>query len=207
MDRDFSSVAFDAGVLGALFYRDPASEEGRPTFRWVCSDGASGAWTSGQPGASDLIVEMGSAIGDEGEERLHKAYNRLFVGPFKLPAPPWGSVYLDPEQVIFGNETLELRDWMRGNGVELHLPDKEPEDHFGIMLSMFSFAAQSGVPDDQLEVFLSHHLLPWSGRFLELFEAGADDGFYSAAARLAKVTLDDWMERFGIEPEERKLYR
>ena len=33
---------------------------------------------------------------------LTEQYQNLFIGPNELLAPPWGSVYLDPECVIFG---------------------------------------------------------------------------------------------------------
>ena len=69
---------------------------------------------------------MAKATEDDGLHEIHLEYNRLFIGPSKLPAPAWGSVYLDPENVIFGIETLELREWMRASGVNMTLAEKEP---------------------------------------------------------------------------------
>ncbi len=51
-----------------------------------------------------------------------------------LPAPPWGSVWLDKESVLFGDSTLALRQWMRENGIALEADGNEPEDHFGTVL-------------------------------------------------------------------------
>lgn len=33
-------------------------------------------------------------------EALDTTYQELFIGPAALSAPPWGSVYLDPESVL-----------------------------------------------------------------------------------------------------------
>jgi TorA maturation chaperone TorD len=33
----------------------------------------------------------------ESKETIPEAWQRLFIGPWALPAPPWGSVWLDKE--------------------------------------------------------------------------------------------------------------
>ena len=73
---------------------------------------------------------------NKGMEKLNDDYQALFIGPNALPAPPWGSVYLDKEAVIFGSSLLELRNFMRQHGISLQLAQKEPEDHFGLMMMM-----------------------------------------------------------------------
>ncbi|MFR1639066.1 MAG: hypothetical protein ACLSVD_07750 [Eggerthellaceae bacterium] len=35
-------------------------------------------------------------------------------------APPWGSVYLDSESVLFGDSCIALGRWMRARGIGLH---------------------------------------------------------------------------------------
>ncbi len=221
MSKGYDSIAFEAATLGSLFYHDPATESGRAALLMLAGDEAQQAWESAQPESGELIEKLkgpivrdavyGASGGASGEElsasELHLDFNRLFIGPYRLPAPPWGSVYLDSENVIFGNETLELREWMRKNGLVLNLPEKEPEDHFGLILLMLSFAVQQGIADDQIDELLSHHLLSWAPRFLELFAQGAESDFYAGLAKLASITLDAWATRFGIEPEKRRLYR
>ncbi len=68
------------------------------------------------------------------EESLPQARQRLFIGPYALPSPPWGSVWLDRESVLFGDSTLALRQWMRENGIQFEMQQNEPEDHFGSLL-------------------------------------------------------------------------
>lgn len=76
-----------------------------------------------------------------------------------LPAPPWGSVWLDKENVLFGDSTLALREWMRANGIGHATQGQEPEDHFGTLLLLAAWLCESA----QVEAFsqlLAWHLLP-----------------------------------------------
>ena len=205
MGTRYAAVADSAAILGALFYYDPTSEKCSGVIDWVggCDPAA---WEFGQPRAAAAIEAMRAALGQESPEQLHKAYNRLFIGPYALPAPPWGSVYTDPEGVLFGNLTLSVRQWMRTVGVDMRLPDKEPEDHFGLMLMMLSWGAAQ-VDDAALDQLVGEYLLPWAPRFLELFAAGADDAFYEGLAALAQATLSDWQARFALTVPEVRLAR
>lgn len=221
----FKEIAQETALLGSLFYADPAEER---ILAWLARAETADEWGFGQPDAASelscLAGEAEKALADEEAcLRIHRDYNRFFVGPFKLPASPWGSVYTDPEGVLFGNNTLGVRQWMRDNLVKVNLKDKEPEDHFGLMLLMVSWAAQNDVPDEKIAGLFEEHLLPWSGRYLELledaasrsFDQHADEGyedgepsaFFASLARLARCTLHDWRHRYDLHPAEVKLSR
>lgn len=219
----YQIIAQSAAVLGTLFYRDPTSEENQGVLDWLALPDTPSSWEFGQPKAAQHISALANSVEEEGPERLHESYKRFFVGPYKLPAPAWGSVYTDPESVLFGNETLAVRQWMRDNLVRINLKDKEPEDQFGLMLLMASWAINNDVADDQVRCLFEDHLLPWSGRFLELFTQAAEDqnpeppmanveaplpsAFYAALGNLAQVTLADWQQRFDWTPRKAPLSR
>lgn len=208
MTRSFNDIAQWSSILGSLFYHDPRSEKGAAAVTFVCCAETAQAWPFGQPEAAEACSKLAKAATREGGSGLHEDFNRMFVGPEKLPAPAWGSVYLDPENVIFGNETIELREWMRETGVTMTLPDREPEDQFGLMLLMAAFCAQTDTSEEALRQLLEYHLLPWAYRFLDQFEEGAGaDSFYAAAAQLARCTLKAWEMDFDLTPEPRRLYR
>lgn len=209
METAFHDISQWAGILGSLFYHDPTSEKGATAVKFVSSEGTAQAWPFGQPEAQTSLETMAKAVENNGLHEIHLEYNRLFIGPAKLPAPAWGSVYLDPESVIFGIETIELRQWMRENGVNMTLEEKEPEDQFGLMLMMAAFCTSSENCDNAaLRKLFEYHLLPWVFRFLDQFEEGAGaESFYSALAQLARATLRDWQQRFNLQPEQRKLFR
>lgn len=209
MSKYSENVAQAAALLGTIFYQDPVSEKGKAVFEWFAAKDAASAWEFGGSEAKDAISLMSGAWSEQDGElqTIHEEYNRLFIGPYRLPAPPWASVYTDPEGVIFGNATLGVRKWMRENAVKLTLPEKEPEDHFGLMLMMFSWGITNGVSDVALDELLEKHLLTWSPYFLELFEKGAKHSLYVGAARLTSTTLADWQKRFELNPPAINLYK
>lgn len=142
----------------------------------------------------------------EDDEPLADAWQRLFIGPWALPAPPWGSVWLDKESVLFGDSTLALREWMRANGIGLSEQRAEPEDHFGTLLLLAAWLCESG-QDEAFNQLLAWHLLPWSGRFLSVFIAGAGNPFYQALGQLAQETLARWQARLPCAVADKPLYR
>ena len=66
-------------------------------------------------------------LGDAEAARLEYAFNRLFVGPDALPAPPYASVYLDADPLHMGPSTLDMRALLHSLG--LAAPhDGQPDD-------------------------------------------------------------------------------
>ncbi|MDU4228810.1 MAG: molecular chaperone TorD family protein, partial [Klebsiella grimontii] len=102
-DRD--AVALSARTLGALFSFAPDSEQVAPLIAAL----RDGSWQCQWPWpvADGLAAQFAIAS----DEPLAEAWQRLFIGPWALPAPPWGSVWLDKESVLFGDSTLALREW------------------------------------------------------------------------------------------------
>ena len=192
-DRD--AVVLSARTLGALFSYAPGSEQAAPLVAAL----REGSWQSQWPWpvANGLAAQFAL----EDDEPLADAWQRLFIGPWALPAPPWGSVWLDKESVLFGDSTLALREWMRANGIGLSEQRAEPEDHFGTLL-LAAWLCESG--QDEL---LAWHLLPWSGRFLSVFIAGAGNPFYQALGQLAQETLARWQARLPCAVADKPLYR
>lgn len=105
--QDNFSVA--ARVLGALFYYAPESAEAAPLVAVLTNDG----WETQWPLPEASLAPLVTAFQTQCEETHAQAWQRLFVGPWALPSPPWGSVWLDRESVLFGDSTLALRQWMR----------------------------------------------------------------------------------------------
>lgn len=123
--QDNFSVA--ARVLGALFYYAPESAEAAPLVAVLTSDG----WETQWPLPEASLAPLVTAFQAQSEETRARR-QRLFVGPWALPSPPWGSVWLDRESVLFGDSTLALRQWMREKGIQFEMQQNEPEDHFGL---------------------------------------------------------------------------
>ena len=134
-DRD--AVALSARTLGALFSFAPDSEQAAPLVAAL----RDGSWRSQWPYA--VTDGLAALFAREDDEPLPEAWQRLFIGPWALPAPPWGSVWLDKESVLFGDSTLALREWMRVTGIALSEQRSEPEDHFGTLLLLAAWLCES----------------------------------------------------------------
>lgn len=99
------------------------------------------------------------------------AFNRLFVGPKALLAPPFASVYLEPEPQLMGRSTLNVRYLYQMMGLISPWQNSLPDDHLGLELDAY-YQLQiviSQVNSAELkalqEYFLLNHLNRWLPQF------------------------------------------
>ena len=116
-------------------------------------------------------------------------YRRLFVGPSHKAAPPWGSVYTDYQEVMFGASTLELRAWMRLRGISQVQCNNMPEDHIGLLIALLDSLLPERL-DCALEL-LQLHLLPWCGHFFGILKRETTHPLYRALARFCNAYLNN----------------
>ncbi|MHC4164799.1 MAG: TorD/DmsD family molecular chaperone [Planctomycetota bacterium] len=126
-------------------------------------------------------------------DELQREYARLFVGPFTVPAPPYGSVYLENEGRVLGESTMDVMARYAEEGLRTTL--KEPADHVAIELEyvyLLAFremeAAAAGDTGraaryrDKRQAFLRAHLGAWMPRLKERIAAHAQMDFYRDVA-------------------------
>lgn len=190
-------IATTGRIFGTLFYYPPKSDQVRkilPLFM--------------QPNWSDQIgLEISSELQDlmQQQTNLDEQYQALFIGPNTLIAPPWGSVYLDPESVIFGQSYLGLSLFLRKNQIEYSLKDNnDPEDHFGLMLMLSAYLVEYRI--ELLPEFLSQHFFTWSERYLELLTQQSEYPFYKGLGLISRCILNEWKSQLHLEIPEVKLY-
>lgn len=129
-------------------------------------------------------------------ESLRIDYSKLFVGPYKLLAPPYGSVYLEGGRVM-GDSTMDARNWYREEGLDIAL--KEAPDHIIMELEfMYCLILKEieAIKDSNSEAvgyylkkqksFLETHLGRWVSAFAENVKANAETGFYENLGRLTE---------------------
>ena len=133
--------------------------------------------------------EMDSFLGEhpliiQGLDLLHEVqgedstafrydFNRLFVGPGKLLAPPYESAYLNQDGLVMQEETLSVRKYYRTAGLEISALGREPDDHIVFQLEFICYLlsqeaqALNGVEDDHINYlelyrkFFAEHLMIW----------------------------------------------
>lgn len=199
-----ATIALTGRVLGALYYQEPKSRDVASLYATLEDP----TWAEQWPVQHEELAAIAQRMTDGfnyAEESLSEAWQRLFIGPYALPASPWGSVYLDKENVLFGDSMLELRRWMRKNDISNEQESNEPEDHIGLLLMLTAWLAEEGL-QQKVDELLAWHILPWSGRFLELFIANAEHPFYQALGELTQITLADWQKEMLIPVATKELH-
>ncbi|MFZ5817217.1 MAG: TorD/DmsD family molecular chaperone [Bacillota bacterium] len=133
----------------------------------------------------------------EAHDRLLWDYTRMFIGPARLPAPPYESAYRTADRLLFQPETLEVRRFYREYGLISARLGSEPDDHIGLELQFLyetcrlaaeqaargEVAGLEQVLVDQRR-FLDEHLLRWAGDFAADVAASAETSFYRGTAHL-----------------------
>lgn len=204
------AVAFAGETLAPFFLQDPVKGDAGAAFSAMAeldADAAAEEWpfVDDDEARRDLGLMVGGLAKGVEDDDLVWEYRRLFIGPAPKPAPPWGSVYMDRECVVFGTTTLDLRAWMRERGIERLVDDKTPEDHMGLMLVLMAWVARN--QPEALEDYLRLHLLTWSSHFLEQLAEAAEQPFYEGLARLTKATLEGIQDELGLDVAYPRFYR
>ncbi|MDR1713142.1 MAG: molecular chaperone TorD family protein [Coriobacteriales bacterium] len=142
------------------------------------------------------------AAGTEGVNQLRDGYTRMFIGPGKVEAPIWESVYRGNDNALFQPITLEVRQQYATAGF---LPAAYPriaDDHLALELDFLrALAEQAGAAayagDQQLYAvsltasleFEQEHLAVWSADFALNVRAAKHGSFYREATDLLNAWL------------------
>lgn len=129
-------------------------------------------------------------------EELKVDHAGLFVGPYTLLAPPYGSVYLEPERRIMGNSTMDVVDRYRKAGLIAATDFKDAPDHITAELEFMHFlifkemeATSQGDVNNIIthflnqQSFLNDHLGAWVSEFTGKVVENATTAFYQNLAR------------------------
>ncbi len=161
-----------AHLLGALFYYGPFADQTQEIISAISTQ---------SPVCIDLAIDMVAWEKALRKPDLVAAWQAQFIGPQHLMAPPWGSVYLDPDCIVFGQSTLELRYFLQQCQLQLDTGSNEPEDHFGLLLLALVVFLQKG-DVSHAKILLAIHLLPWGLHYLKLLIQYSEHPFISLLA-------------------------
>lgn len=131
-------------------------------------------------------------------------YTRLFIGPTKLVAPPWESVYCGKEGMLFQESTLEVREFYKSFGF---LPQGYPrvaDDSLALELDFMSRLAAKALEALQTgeeaalkryvagaDLFLTAHLIVWIPKFMEKMTESPSNVLYPQLC----LILEDFLKK------------
>ncbi len=146
--------------------------------------------------------------------QIRYEYMRLFVGPEKLAAPPWESVYRSKQGLLFQESTLTIREIYRKQGL---LPEGYPhvaDDSLALELDFMarmadrSCLALGECRYDDLreslavqESFLRVHMLFWIPKLLEKMTDSVFKLFYPQMTKILLAFLEKDQELIKEIPD------
>lgn len=147
------------------------------------------------PEAGSCSKGMAGALSQAPEEELAVAHAKLFVGPFELQAPPYGSIYLESQKRLMGETTMEVLKMYQRAGLAPSGDFNDAPDHIAAELEFMYFlvakelqALLKGDCNDALgyldlqREFHGKYLRSWVEPFAERIRAASGNGFYSLLA-------------------------
>lgn len=193
------------GFLGKVLYTEPNREWLQQlTSNQIFSEAPFGAEQEEIQHGLELLQNWSLAhkkgISDDEYANLNLDYARLFIGLESThPSPPWGSVYLDRERLVFQQSTQRVRAWYQRFNLEPEQINKEPDDHIALELIFMARLAKMALEttDKQKYIeyltaqrdFLHENLLRWGPSWAKLVKQHAQTDFYRGMAYLVHGTL------------------
>ena len=140
---------------------------------------------------------------EEDLDQIKVEYAKLFVGPYNLKAPPYGSVYLETENRVMQESTFDALKLYRSAGLDMAVDFKDAPDHISAELEFMSFLIFKEVEalsindieacyvfNDKQRSFMMRHLGVWISDFLQKIEENAKTEFYLSLGRLTTYFIE-----------------
>ena len=156
------------------------------------------------PDAVRFSSNMESSIHNYTNEDLSVEYARLFVGPFELLAPPYGSVYLDDGGRVMGDSTMQVIEIYQKEGLSRNDDFKDLPDHIAVEMEFMSyliFKERESLEKSDLdtareymnkqESFLNTFIRSWVPPFCKKIKEGTENGFYKALSDCVLIFISN----------------
>ena len=153
-----------------------------------------------------------AGITSQAFDDLRVDYTRLMIGPDRVLAPPWESVYYSEERLVFNAQTSQVRAWYLRFQLEVENRYQEPDDHLGLELAFVAHLARQALValnQDDLTTFenliaaqrefLANHLSNWGPEWCNLAYTHAHTDFLRGIALLTKGILAEIATVLQIE--------
>lgn len=140
-------------------------------------------------------------------DQLATAHARLFIGPFDIQAPPWASLYLDPEKQLMGKSSMYAARAFADAGLGPVEGPTDAPDHITHELEFMYFLAyqenetQEPAWREQQSRFWREHLGVWLPQLANLMLQATDkESVYRSLGELTRIFCQ-YIEETGIYTE------
>jgi len=181
-------------LLAACYY-----EPGPELVEERVFDSIAGAAALIDPGLEAEARRLDAAFAGARLGDLLVDYTRLFLGPVKALAQPYGSAWLEPDGGLMRDSTMALVGLYAEGGFEIADEFRDLPDHVAAELEFLYLLrfriAQARMAGDAVALaaadalrrrFLEQHLGAWIAPFSAAVKAGAQTDFYRALAALTE---------------------
>lgn len=137
-------------------------------------------------------------------EAFKVEFSRLFVGPYEMPATPYGSVYLEEGRKMMGDSTLDVKIRYREAGLNTAKTFKDAPDHISAELEFMYYlifkeieAFSKSYTETAIDFiqkqksFLEDHLMFWVPQFTANIIENAETSFYQNLAKATETFLKE----------------
>lgn len=165
------------------------------------------------PDLGRLVAPLHTQTADH--DALLLDHSALFVGPFRLLAPPYGSIYLEGKREVMGASTGDARRRYELAGLDMAEEIRDAPDHIAIELEFMYYlvfrhyeALQSDPPaaqqwQTQQISFLDRHLGQWVGPFAEKVRENARTEHYRILASVTASFIQLDSQTLATDPLDR----
>lgn len=192
-------IALMPRIIGSLFYYSPDSPQINALIPQIESLSELFDWHD-----KAKIAQICQSIRLPQEDELIWQFSVLFEGQGEMVAPPWGSVYLDKDNLLMGDSTVAYRHFLAQNGITFITDVCQPEDQFGLMLLAAAQLLEQE-KNQAVKTLLEQHLMPWSYRYLECLANNTVSPFYAALANITTLFLQDLQRQYDLKPATLRL--
>lgn len=121
-------------------------------------------------------------------------FNALFVGPGKLKAAPFASVYLDEDALVMGKSTLSIREFIENLGLSINKENNIPDDHISYVLELAVLLRVNSGKSPEYRTMLSHYVNDYVMRWVPAYIVKIKNNAETCTLRSVAEKLSYWLD-------------
>lgn len=189
-DLSRADLAIVCKLFGSLFYYQPKDYEELPFGAYFQHEDVETPITE--------VSEALNAFKFMGQDELQAVFDQHFVIQENMVAPPWSSMYLDKESVLFGPASKSYCEFVEHCGLGLRENASDPEDHIGLMLIVLGMLIEDE-QEQHVKEMVGEYLATWSNFYFARLHHVAKDSAYSSLAHHTASLLDVVRKEFSAQ--------